>query len=65
MAAWLCLVASLICFGLRFHQTGALLIVAAVLFAFVATEVSENPDDFWHTDDGEENAIEKSSDSVD
>jgi hypothetical protein len=65
MAAWLCVAASLICFGLRFQKIGALLIVVALLIAFVATEVSENPDDFWHTDDGEENATEKSSDAVD
>jgi hypothetical protein len=65
LAGWLSVAASLICFGLGFQKCGAILIVTAILIAFVTTEINENPDDFWHTDDGEENAFQKGSDSVD
>ena len=65
LAAWLSVAASLICFGLRFQTAGAILVVTAILVAFVATEVSKNPHDFWHTDDGEENAFQNGSHSVD
>ena len=62
--AWTVLATSLISFGLGNKTLGAVLLVLAAMIAFIATDVSENADDFWHTDDGEELASNESNDET-
>jgi hypothetical protein len=53
MAAWLAFAACLVAIGLEFKTASAVLLLAAGLFAFIATEVNEHPYESWDHDDGD------------
>src|SRR5688500_19700890 len=52
-AAWLAFTACLVAIGLDFKTAAAVLLLAAGLIAFIATEVNEHPYESWDDEDGD------------